>query len=328
MDYITKLFDENSAAEKMIQTGKFSNGGTIKELTVLAKYFKKEVADYYGLELSEYAETEEIEERVKKFCEHAIPYYDYYNVCLAIDRAVHLAEKYKLNINDPTPITQKEWAIIQTIKNEYAKRLLFMQIVDAKYYAAHRKTIGKMQYSNYYYSRENITRTMYCREMKIPKKEYYPAMNELYKNGVIEFTEIHQGYDKPGKWLNRVTCIDNDPDAEIIDYVTDYHNLLLHYERLCGADIGECKKCGRLFQQQYRNKYKYCEEHRTTNRKKVISGEIAKVEECVDCGSFFDIPKMGNTSQMIRCKECQNKINKQKKIEWMKEKRMNVEMKS
>lgn len=328
MDYMTKLFDEISAAEKMIKTGRFSNGGTIKELTVLAKYFRKEAADYYGLELSEFDDVPEIEERVKQFCEHAIPYYDYYDMCLSIDRAVHLSEKYRLNISDPTPITRKEWETIQSLNNEYAKRLLFMKIVDAKYYAKHRKTIRKIQYNSEYYNRENITRTMYCREMKIPKKEYYPAMNELYKNGIIEFTEIHQGYDKPGKWLDKVKCIDDESESEMLENVTDYRSLLLHYERLCGADIGECKKCGQLFRQQYRNKYKYCEEHRTTNRKKVISGEIAKVEECVDCGSFFDIPKMGNTSQMIRCKECQNKINKQKKIEWMKEKRMNVEMKS
>ena len=229
-------------------------------------------------------------------------------------------------INDKQKLFQKFY--IRYIRD--ARKLLFMKLVDAKYYMTHRKLVKrKKNYSQEYFSREQINKSICCLEMGISRgygsmryKRYFAALRKLQDYGFIEFKEIFS--QKNGsKLIDKITIVDDDEDSEVLDYITDYHHLLLHYERLSGADIGECKECGTLFRQQYRNKYKYCEEHRIKTKKQ----KNPTVRQCCECGTFFDVPVRGNTSKMFFCKSCQEKANKSKKIAWMQNKRKCVETK-
>jgi len=77
------------------------------------------------------------------FCEKAIPYFNYYDYCIEIDYAVKASVKYRMNFANPTPITVNEWKIICSIEDEDARKLLFMKLVDAKYYMTHRKLVKR-----------------------------------------------------------------------------------------------------------------------------------------------------------------------------------------
>lgn len=323
MDYITRNYDELSHAEMIYNLGIFPDGGTGKELKILAMFLRKNIIEYYGMTLAESNESyysmkeisEEVEERLIKFCENAISGFDYYFYCTEIAKAVRQSEKYYINEQKPVPITAKEWSAIQSLESEDAKRLMFMKLIDSKYTSMNRKTIGRTEYNEHeFFVRERISKEMYCREMSIQRKNYRVANQQLHKSGFIEFKRIFQTNSM--KYIEKVNIIDTATDP--IDYITDFHNLLLHYERLNGGNIGECQKCGRLFRQNNgRNKYKFCEEHRASKKEKAVP----QMAECVECGLFFALPARGNTSNMIRCTCCQDKINKQKKIEWMKQKR-------
>lgn len=336
MDCITKNFDEFTLAQEIYETGRFPDGGTYKELLLLAKYLRWDIAEFYGCDIAEREDweskedSEEIEQEIISFCKKAIPLFNYYDYCTEIEYAVKASAKYRMNFADATPITVKEWEKIKSIEDEDARKLLFVKLVDAKYYMVHRRLVNrKKNYSGEYFSREQINKSICCLEMGISRgcgsmryKRYFAALRKLREYGFIEFKEIFS-QKKGGKLVEKVTIVDETEDAEVLDYITDYHHLLLHYERLCGADIRECKECGTLFRQQYRNKYKYCEEHRIKSKKKKESS----VRQCLKCGDFFDVPVKGNTSKMIYCKSCQNKVNKAKKIAWMQNKRKCVEMK-
>lgn len=341
MDYITKNFNEFDLAAQIIESGKFPDGGTNKELKLVAKYMRWDIADYYGFDLAEInywdmkEVSEEIEQEMIKFCEKAIPGFDYYDYCIEISKAVRASELYRMNFGDPTPITLKEWEKIQNIEDENTRKLMFIKLVDAKYYMNHRRRIRTQKYNtSEYFNREQITQTMICREMKINRgqgktryKEYWKAWHKLRELGYIEQKEIFQGEDKRSKMLDKVMIVDNDPEAEIVEMITDYEHLILHYERMCGKQIGRCSNCGKLFRQSTtRNKYKYCEKCR--NEKKLTKKKTSpKIRQCIDCGEYFDLPLRGNTSQKFRCRSCQDQENKIKKIEWMKNKRVNVETK-
>lgn len=335
LDYITKNFDEYSAAAEIYETGHFPQGGTYKELLLLAKYLRFDIVDYYGFDLEErdywdvLADSKDIEKKMIAFCEKAIPYFNYYDYCIEIDYAVKASVKYRMNFADSTPITVNEWKTICSIEDDDARKLLFIKLVDAKYYMVHRKLVKrKKNYSQEYFSREQINKSICCLEMGISRgygsmryKRYFAALRKLQDYGFIEFKEIFS--QNGSKLIDKVTIVDDDEDSEVLDYITDYHHLELHYERLSGADIGECKECGALFRQQYRNKYKYCEEHRIKTKKQ----KTPTVRRCYECGTFFDVPVRGNTSKMFFCKSCQEKANKAKKIAWMQNKRKCVETK-
>lgn len=256
MNYITKNFDEYSAAAEIYETGHFPQGGTYKELLLLAKYLRFDIVDFYGLDLEEreywdvLEDSKEIEKEMIAFCEKAIPYFNYYDYCIEIDYAVKASVKYRMNFANPTPITVNEWKIICSIEDEDARKLLFMKLVDAKYYMTHRKLVKrKKNYSQEYFSREQINKSICCLEMGISRgygsmryKRYFAALRKLQDYGFIEFKEIFS--QKNGsKLIDKITIVDDDEDSEVLDYITDYHHLLLHYERLSGADIGECKEC-------------------------------------------------------------------------------------
>lgn len=340
MNYIYKYFDELSWAKIILDRERFPDAATNKELRIMAKYFRKQIAENLDMSLEEINEdyglmkevSQEVEKRLIEFCEKSIDFFDYYAYCMAIERAVRISEKFYANENKPTPITKNEWETIQAIEDEDSRKLLFFRLVDAKYNAANRKTIGRYHYNDTeFFNREQLRTEMYCREMQITRKNFRKANQNLHEKGFVEFKQIFNK-KRGGKYLEKVMIVDTDPDAEIIDYITDYHNILLHYDRLNGANIGTCKECGKLFRQAAgRNKYKYCEEHRIASQRKKDKSNVKlpkamkkdkiKYQHCFVCNKMFELPSRGNTSKIVCCPKCQERRNKQKRIEWMRQKR-------
>lgn len=138
-------------------------------------------------------------------------------------------------------------------------------------------------------------------------KRYFAALRKLHDYGFIEFKEIFS--QNGSKLIDKITIVDDDEDSEVLDYITDYHHLLLHYERLSGADIGECKECGALFRQQYRNKYKYCEEHRIKTKKQ----KNPTVRRCYECGTFLMFQSEGTLQKCSFVNHARKKRTKLKK---------------
>ena len=99
-----------------------------------------------------------------------------------------------------------------------------------------------------------------------------------------------------GKEKSRfVKIVDINPNSEIIDYITDYDHIDLHYDRLMGANIGICKYCGSLFRQNKLLNAKYCYKHRGYNKKE------PSVIKCTNCGVEFSI--VGRTKRTL-CNVC------------------------
>ena len=102
--------------------------------------------------------------------------------------------------------------------------------------------------------------------------------------------------NKYRSWFVKFVDISDDPD-DVLDYITDYDHLNLHYDRLCGKKIGSCMACGKLFKQSDKRPAMYCYKHRGYRK----SGK--KTLTCVDCGKEFEV---GSKSRLkIRCSNCQ-----------------------
>ena len=102
----------------------------------------------------------------------------------------------------------------------------------------------------------------------------------------------------PGKDHVPYTNIVNN-DSDIIDYVTDYDHIDLHYDKLLGKNIGCCKYCGRLFKQTKSNNADYCYKHRGYRKTGLKFGI------CIDCGKEFSFGS--KSRKKIRCDECQER---------------------
>lgn len=93
--------------------------------------------------------------------------------------------------------------------------------------------------------------------------------------------------------------ISDNPD-DVLDYITDYDHLSLHYDRLCGKKIGTCKICGKLFKQSKFKDASFCYKHRGYNKSKA---KKVRIGVCVDCGNEFSV--MATNTTKCRCNNCQ-----------------------
>ena len=90
-------------------------------------------------------------------------------------------------------ITVNEWKTICSIEDDDARKLLFIKLVDAKYYMVHRKLVKrKKNYSQEYFSREQINKSICCLEMGISRgygsmryKRYFAALRKLHDYGLL-----------------------------------------------------------------------------------------------------------------------------------------------
>ena len=107
--------------------------------------------------------------------------------------------------------------------------------------------------------------------------------------------------------ISKLNCVDTDDSPEnVVEWITDYDNLDLHYERLFGLkNIGVCEMCGHLYRKGNGNNQRYCYKHRGYQKKGM------KLVKCEDCGKEFYIP--ATNKRQVRCEECQVKRRKEAK---------------
>lgn len=292
-------FDELSVAEKMESDKSFSDGYSRIELIIYAKYLKykkimKSGRDYSTVSATQLKEYDkEVERELRLFCEGCCGTFNYTTDYQDIDFAVDNSNKYLLKLPQPLPITQKEWDAIQSVQDEKYQRMLFIMLVDAKYYRLFNTTVDKdisnLNDSIFYVrmTRSEIQKFAKVKYASPSEKTFF--LGCITKKGLFGITE-----NKLRTWF--IKFVDTSSEC-VIDYVTDYDHLDLHYEKLIGNRIGQCKYCGKLFKQGKTKLSDYCYKHRGYSKK-----EIQKLI-CIDCGIKFEVGS--KSREACRCKECQ-----------------------
>ena len=299
---VRKTFDELAIAKEM--ESNTVNNFTKTSALIYAKYLRYKAIcdlgkDYNSVTVEDMEQLDsQIEKELIAFYERTVPEFNYVKAFLVIDQVVEWSKKYKLKLPLPTPITQSEWDAIMTIDNDNYRRMLFVMLVEAKYRRLYNATIGvenQISPETMFYVRMNRTEVQRAGGCKFTdQQEKICALGTLYDAGLFDITE-----NKFQSWYIKFVDISNE---NIIDYITDYDHLDLHYERLAGGKIGTCKTCGRLFRQGKTKPASYCYKHRGN----------AKMETqkliCIDCGKEFEVGS--KSRKKCRCDACQKEYRK------------------
>ncbi|MEQ2717651.1 hypothetical protein [Fusicatenibacter saccharivorans] len=305
-------FDELSVAQEMEASTTAVDEYKRSDLLLYAKYLRYKAItesgkDYNNVTVEDMEQLDsQIEKELKAFCNRYYIDFNYIVKFQDIDNAVASSRLYKLKLPLPTPITKKEWEKICTIENDNYRRMLFVMLVDAKYHRLHSISIensAAITEDTLFYchmEKRDIYKAGACKFKNAEEKNF--SLGCLYREGVFDITN-----NKYRSWFVKFVDISDD-SGDVLDYITDYDHLNLHYERLCGKKIGTCKICGKLFKQGKTKTSDYCYKHRGYNKKNI------KKLICVDCGKQFMIGSKSRKS--CRCSECQSKETRRLKREW------------
>lgn len=302
-------FDELSATKEMEESQSFKNGYTKTDLFMYTKYLKYKKAIESGIDYENITEdqlrsyNQSIECELRAFCERACLDFNYTTKYQDIDFALEYSCKYKLKLPRPLPITQREWNSIMSVPNENYRKMLFIMLVDAKYYKYFSTSVeNDKQIDNDTVFYVRMTRSEIQKAAKVKyanqsEKDFF--LGCINRKGLFDISD-----SKLCSWYIKFVDISNE---NIIESITDYDHLDLYYEKLSGGKIGKCEYCGNLFKQGKTKPSIYCYKHRGYSKQKIQS------LICVDCGSEFTISSKSRNA--CRCENCQNERNKAKKAE-------------
>lgn len=292
-------FDELSATKEMEESQSFKNGYTKTDLFMYTKYLKYKKAIESGIDYENITEdqlrsyNQSIECELRAFCERACLDFNYTTKYQDIDFALEYSCKYKLKLPRPLPITQREWNSIMSVPNENYRKMLFVMLVDAKYYKYFSTSVENdksIDANTVFYVRMTKSEIQKAAKVKYAnqsEKDFFlGCINRL---GLFDISD-----SRLCSWY--IKFVDTS-DEDIIEYIADYEHLDLYYEKLSGGRIGKCKYCGRLFKQGKTNIAEYCYKHRGYQKK-----EVQKLI-CIDCGKEFEVGS--KSREKCRCKECQ-----------------------
>lgn len=320
------IFDELGFAQKMHDTQSFIKSFNSSELGIYGRWLKLKKLEEIGKDYSTVTETEL--EDIEKYIESALidfstKHYEEFNYTRHykyIDKAVESTRDRKLLIPIKTPITKKEYDILMTIENERYRRIVFVMLVVSKYFKLNNTSMIDIDID------EN---TMFF--VGVSYKEAAKMADVRFKDD-DERTDFLWYINDKGfvgrtkrKKLFYVKIIDTDQnDENVVEWITDYDHINLHYERLFGeSDIGVCEYCGCLFRKRKlrtnlqtsdqratngSNSQKFCYKHRGYNKKGLRFGK------CIDCGKEFYVDS--RDSKKTRCDECQSIRNREVKRRW------------
>lgn len=296
-------FDELSYAEEMYNTQSFIKSYCVTELTIYAKWLKwkklKEIGKDY-LEVTD-EENEKIEKSVRDdLIDFATKHYSEFNYTVNytdIDKAVANTRVAKLLIPKEVKITRNEYNTLMSIENDAYRRVLFIMLVDAKFKRENNVLLKPPTVDNDtpYYVRMERSEIIRLSKAKFEDKEDR-------NKGVWGYLGKNKFAEMRPSWANMaVRIVDTSETDDIVEVITDYDHLDLHYERMIGGNIGECKFCGKLFRKGKYHPGLYCYKHRGWQKKEV------KMSNCIDCGKEFVIPPRSHGK--VRCDDCQKKKN-------------------
>lgn len=307
-------FDELSVAKEMEEKQSFSNGYSKVELLIYAKYLKYKKATEAGVDYNTVSATQldqynhEVEMELRAFCERCCCTFNYTVDYQDIDYAVNRSSAFKLKMPLPLPITQKEWDAIQSVPNEKYQRMLFIMLVDAKYYRYFNSSVegnNEISEDTTFYVR--MTRSEI---QKLARVKYDSPSEKTFFLGCINRKGLFGiSENRSRTWY--IKFVDTS-DENVIEYITDYEHLALYYEKLIGEKIGQCEYCGKLFRQGKTKPSDFCYKHRGYKK-----ASIKQIREgiCVDCGNIFHVA--ATDTNKCRCDNCQ-KIKRKNDIKMWK----------
>ena len=297
-------FDELSYAEEMYNTQSFIKSYCVTELTVYAKWLKwkklKEIGKDY-LEVTD-EENEKIEKSVRDdLIDFATKHYSEFNYTVNytdIDKAVSNTRVAKLLIPKEVKITRNEYNTLMSIENDAYRRVLFIMLVDAKFKRENNVLLKLSSLDNDtpYYVRMERSEIIRLSKAKFEDKEDR-------NKGVWGYLGKNKFAEMRPSWANMaVRIVDTSGTDDIVEVITDYDHLDLHYERMIGGNIGECQLCGKLFRQGNRKQALFCYKHRGNKKDKYVK------KICIDCGIDFFVKSTNRRT--IRCEKCQDEKRK------------------
>ena len=294
-------FDELSVAQEMEASTVAVDEYKRSDLLLYAKYLRYKAIiesgkDYDSVTVEDMKQLDnQIEKELRAFCNRYYIDFNYVVKFQDIDDAVVNSRLFKLKLPLSTPITKKEWETICKIDNDNYRQMLFVMLVDAKYHRLHSISIensATITEDTLFYchmSKRDIYKAGGCKFENAEEKLF--SLGCLYREGLFDITN-----NKYRSWFVKFVDISENPD-HILDYITDYDHLNLHYDRLCGKNIGSCKICSKLFKQSDKRPGIYCYKHRGYN--KIGSKTLI----CVDCGKEFTVSSKSRRKN--RCDDCQ-----------------------
>ena len=294
-------FDELSVAQEMEASTVAVDEYKRSDLLLYAKYLRYKAIiesgkDYDSVTFEDMKQLDsQIEKELRAFCNRYYIDFNYVVKFQDIDDAVANSRLFKLKLPLPTPITKKEWETICKIDNDNYRRMLFVMLVDAKYHRLHSISIensATITEDTLFYchmSKRDIYKAGGCKFENAEEKLF--SLGCLYREGLFDITN-----NKYRSWFVKFVDISENPD-DVLDYIIDYDHLNLHYDRLMGKRIGQCKICNKLFKQGKTKESVYCYKHRGYHKKNIQ--ELI----CIDCGIKFKVGAKSRKS--CRCEQCQ-----------------------
>ena len=328
MGFVKLVYDERAYAEKMLN-GEKDDIGNAYSVAILARWFKEQHIKEMGITYEELYNNRRKKKEVNDKVWHEV--YDFYLTrcgealdATDLNRIISkYTNRYKLKTTDnPVFITKSEKAVIESLEDEKDRRMMFAYLVHSKFARLNSVSIFSDNTVD-----ENTWFTIYDNNIQFLKRlaktvGLKPRADEMTigqfrrkmwadpRGYIEEYKTTKQDTARRYMYIptsiSKLNCVDIDSSPEnVVEWITDYDNLDLHYERLFGLkNIGTCEMCGKLFRKG-RSNQKYCTEHRGYVKKGL------KLVKCEDCGKEFYVP--ATNKRQVRCEECQQKRRKEAK---------------
>lgn len=255
------MFDELSKAEELLKN-KNLDFFRVKDLTILAKYFRYRGMDWKQTEnsLIDYCSTQK-----------DIRYDDsrYY----LIERAINGAKKYKLRVPVICAITKRELEEIESLNNFKAERILFVILCLTKYLDETDIVIKKKQYEE---------KKLICWEKSgvIFKLARYSnnfldrnvLIGDIERAGLLK-TIFNKDYTRTGVVLNIYY-----PDSEPVIYFNNPESVYKLYKAYKEDKLIRCAKCG-ISVIKNSNRQEFCERCWTNVNKEQTRNRVKKFRD-------------------------------------------------
>lgn len=292
----------------------------IKELTVLAKYFR------WILKLPE----DEVKKKLIQFCNINYIGFDSDIKYQEINKVMEDAYKTEIRSCNGVPITTNEWDKILLVEDEKGRKILFVMLAIAKFNRLN--PVIYEEEDEVIYTDMRLRCYLKTKDLFRLAKTSYRDINEYYKNyeeyigkGLLDLIPSN----RPKHILN---FGDLEPrEEDILATIIDMDNLMEVYKKLSEVEnMKQCKKCGRWFEdksdkralllcegcRKRQNDTDKAEEIKEINRKQSRKDQTLESEielfTCIDCGEVFGKNKKNKVTK--RCHKCQEKFNRESRL--------------
>lgn len=293
---------------------------TIKELTVLAKYYR------IVLKLPE----EEVKTKLIQFCNINYIGFDLDIKYREINKVMEEAYKTELRSCNGVPITKNEWEKIKLIEDEKARKILFVMLAVAKFnrlnpiiYEEEEDIVYTDMRLRCYLKTKDILRL--AKTTYRNKEDFYLNYEEYVGKGLLDLLPSN----RPKHILNFGDI--EYKEEETLITITDMDNLIEVYKKLNKeANMKQCQNCGRWFEDKSESGQlrlcSGCRKQKNASDKREESKAIKKYQSrkdqsaeseiklytCIDCGAVIGRNKKNHKS--VRCKKCQKEFEYKSKL--------------